>query len=118
MSSSASSLPHQQATPTPTRKPVPSTIPRGMPSTGMAASVIRRSVGPIAASGNAHQVPMSWAAGMVMRRVVIAQAVGRAVTTLALATASITHPYHIVDESPWPIYGSLAGIFFTTGILS
>lgn len=30
----------------------------------------------------------------------------------------ITHPYHIVDESPWPIYGSLAGIFFTTGILS
>lgn len=30
----------------------------------------------------------------------------------------ITHPYHIVDESPWPIYGSLAGLFFTTGILS
>jgi len=29
----------------------------------------------------------------------------------------ITHPYHIVDESPWPIYGSLAGIYFTTGIL-
>jgi len=30
----------------------------------------------------------------------------------------ITHPYHIVDESPWPIYGSLAGMYLTTGIVS
>jgi len=30
----------------------------------------------------------------------------------------ITHPYHIVDESPWPIYGSLSGIYLTTGFLS
>ena len=30
----------------------------------------------------------------------------------------ICHPYHIVDESPWPIYGSLGGLFLTSGILS
>lgn len=30
----------------------------------------------------------------------------------------VLHPYHIVDESPWPIYGSLAGIYLTTGIIS
>lgn len=30
----------------------------------------------------------------------------------------ITHPYHIVDESPWPMYGSLAGINLTTGIVA
>ena len=30
----------------------------------------------------------------------------------------INHPYHIVDESPWPIYGSLRGIYLTTGFLS
>ena len=29
-----------------------------------------------------------------------------------------THPYHIVDESPWPLYGSLGGIYFTTGLVS
>lgn len=29
----------------------------------------------------------------------------------------ITHPYHIVDESPWPLYGSLGGIYLTTGII-
>ena len=28
------------------------------------------------------------------------------------------HPYHIVDESPWPIFGSFGGIFLTTGIVS
>lgn len=30
----------------------------------------------------------------------------------------IQHPYHIVDESPWPIYGSLGGMFLTRGIVS
>jgi cytochrome c oxidase subunit 3 len=30
----------------------------------------------------------------------------------------ICHPYHIVDESPWPIFGSLGGMFLTTGIAS
>ena len=30
----------------------------------------------------------------------------------------ICHPYHIVDESPWPIYGSLGGLFLTSGIVS
>ena len=30
----------------------------------------------------------------------------------------INHPYHIVDESPWPIYGSLRGIYLTTGFIS
>ncbi len=30
----------------------------------------------------------------------------------------ICHPYHIVDESPWPIYGSLGGLFLTSGIIS
>lgn len=30
----------------------------------------------------------------------------------------INHPYHIVDESPWPLYGSLGGIYLTTGIIS
>ncbi len=30
----------------------------------------------------------------------------------------INHPYHIVDESPWPIYGSLGGIYLTTGLIS
>ncbi len=30
----------------------------------------------------------------------------------------ICHPYHIVDESPWPFYGSLGGLFLTSGILS
>ena len=30
----------------------------------------------------------------------------------------ITHPYHIVDESPWPLYGSIGGIYLTTGIVS
>ena len=30
----------------------------------------------------------------------------------------VNHPYHIVDESPWPMYGSLAGMFITTGFLS
>lgn len=29
----------------------------------------------------------------------------------------INHPYHIVDESPWPLYGSLGGFFLTTGIV-
>jgi len=29
----------------------------------------------------------------------------------------ITHPYHIVDESPWPIYSSAAGRFLTIGLL-
>ncbi len=30
----------------------------------------------------------------------------------------ICHPYHIVDESPWPLYGSAGGLFLTSGILS
>jgi len=30
----------------------------------------------------------------------------------------ICHPYHIVDESPWPLYGSLGGLFLTSGIVS
>jgi len=29
-----------------------------------------------------------------------------------------THPYHIVDESPWPLYASIAGIGLTMGLLS
>lgn len=28
------------------------------------------------------------------------------------------HPYHIVDISPWPIYGSFGGLYLTTGIVS
>jgi cytochrome c oxidase subunit 3 len=28
------------------------------------------------------------------------------------------HPYHIVDESPWPLFGSIGGLYFTTGIVS
>ena len=31
---------------------------------------------------------------------------------------SITHPYHIVDESPWPLYASAAGISLTIGLLA
>lgn len=30
----------------------------------------------------------------------------------------ICHPYHIVDESPWPFYGSLGGLYLTSGIVS
>lgn len=30
----------------------------------------------------------------------------------------ICHPYHIVDESPWPIFGAFGGLFLTTGIVS
>lgn len=30
----------------------------------------------------------------------------------------ICHPYHIVDESPWPMFGSLGGLYLTTGIVS
>jgi len=30
----------------------------------------------------------------------------------------ICHPYHMVDESPWPLYGSVGGLFLTSGILS
>nr|UDF84361.1 cytochrome c oxidase subunit III [Phyllodiaptomus tunguidus]UDF84439.1 cytochrome c oxidase subunit III [Phyllodiaptomus tunguidus]UDF84452.1 cytochrome c oxidase subunit III [Phyllodiaptomus tunguidus] len=30
----------------------------------------------------------------------------------------ICHPYHMVDESPWPLYGSLGGLFFTSGMVS
>ena len=30
----------------------------------------------------------------------------------------IQHPYHIVDESPWPLYGSLGGLYLTRGIIS
>merc|ERR1712198_337859 len=29
----------------------------------------------------------------------------------------ICHPYHIVDESPWPIFGSIGGLYLTTGIV-
>merc|ERR1711874_653596 len=28
------------------------------------------------------------------------------------------HPYHLVDESPWPLVSSFGGLFITTGILS
>lgn len=30
----------------------------------------------------------------------------------------LTHPYHIVDESPWPLYGALGGIYLTRGMVS
>jgi len=30
----------------------------------------------------------------------------------------IQHPYHIVDESPWPLYGSMGGLYLTSGIVS
>ena len=30
----------------------------------------------------------------------------------------VCHPYHIVDESPWPLYGSLGALFLTSGIVS
>lgn len=30
----------------------------------------------------------------------------------------VCHPYHIVDESPWPIFGAFGGIYLTTGIVS
>jgi len=30
----------------------------------------------------------------------------------------ICHPYHMVDESPWPMFGSLGGLYLTTGIVS
>ena len=29
----------------------------------------------------------------------------------------ICHPYHIVDESPWPLFGSIGGLYLTTGIV-
>jgi len=29
----------------------------------------------------------------------------------------LCHPYHIVDESPWPIIGSVGGLFLTSGIV-
>lgn len=28
------------------------------------------------------------------------------------------HPYHIVDESPWPLFGAIGGLYFTTGIVA
>lgn len=28
------------------------------------------------------------------------------------------HPYHIVDESPWPLYGSIGGLYLTSGMVS
>ena len=28
----------------------------------------------------------------------------------------ICHPYHIVDESPWPLFGAIGGIYLTTGL--
>merc|ERR1712105_99951 len=30
----------------------------------------------------------------------------------------ICHPYHIVDESPWPLFGAIGGLYLTTGIVS
>ena len=30
----------------------------------------------------------------------------------------ICHPYHMVDESPWPLFGSIGGLYLTTGIVS
>nr|AGT28478.1 cytochrome c oxidase subunit III [Pseudodiaptomus annandalei] len=27
-------------------------------------------------------------------------------------------PYHMVDESPWPLYGSLGGLYLTSGMVS
>ena len=30
----------------------------------------------------------------------------------------VQHPYHIVDESPWPLYGSMGGLYLTTGMVS
>merc|ERR1719341_2010644 len=29
----------------------------------------------------------------------------------------ICHPYHIVDESPWPLFGSIGGLYLTTGMV-
>jgi len=31
---------------------------------------------------------------------------------------SIIHPYHIVDESPWPLYGSIGGLYLTSGFVA
>ena len=28
------------------------------------------------------------------------------------------HPYHILDEFPWPLFGSIGGLYFTTEIVS
>lgn len=28
------------------------------------------------------------------------------------------HPYHIVDESPWPLFGSIGAIYLTMGLVS
>ena len=30
----------------------------------------------------------------------------------------VRHPYHLVDESPWPLVRSFGGLFVTAGILS
>jgi cytochrome c oxidase subunit 3 len=30
----------------------------------------------------------------------------------------VRHPYHLVDESPWPLVRAFGGLFVTTGILS
>ena len=30
----------------------------------------------------------------------------------------ICHPYHMVDESPWPLFGAVGGLYLTMGIVS
>jgi len=30
----------------------------------------------------------------------------------------ICHPFHIVEESPWPLFGAVGGLYFTSGIVS
>lgn len=29
----------------------------------------------------------------------------------------VCHPYHLVDESPWPLFGAIGGIYLTTGLV-
>nr|BAB97223.1 cytochrome oxidase subunit III [Tigriopus japonicus] len=29
----------------------------------------------------------------------------------------VRHPYHLVDESPWPLFAALGGLFLTSGML-
>nr|YP_010388416.1 cytochrome c oxidase subunit III [Calanus simillimus]UPP55818.1 cytochrome c oxidase subunit III [Calanus simillimus] len=33
-------------------------------------------------------------------------------------SSMMCHPYHMVDESPWPMFGSLGGLYLTTGMVS
>src|SRR5581483_10275330 len=39
------------------------------------------------------------------------------VETMSDAAHKPSHPYHLVDPSPWPIVGAIAGGFFTVGMV-